>query len=81
MVGEDTRVVDQDVDPAEVQDDVAPQFRRRSGIPEIRGTQKMPVAGELRACLFCRLFIRVVMQSNPHSARGKSSGDRAADAA
>jgi hypothetical protein len=81
VVGEDTRVVDQDVDPTEVQDDVAPQSRRRSGIPEIRGAQKMPVAGELRARLLCRFFIRVVMQGNPHSARGKSSSDRAADAA
>ena len=81
MVGKDTRVIDQDIDPAEVPDDIAPQFRRRSGIPEIRGAQKMPVAGELRARLVCGSFIRVEMQGNPHSARGKDSCDRASDAA
>ena len=41
----------------------------------------MSVAGQLRVCLLGRLFIGVVMQSNPHPARRKVPSDRTADAA
>jgi hypothetical protein len=41
----------------------------------------MSVAGELCACLLCRCLVGMVMQSNPHSARGKCPSDRMADAA
>jgi len=41
----------------------------------------MSIAGELRACFLCGLFVGVVVQGNPHAARRKCPGDRTTDAA